>query len=139
MAYLFHRILNHIHRSDQGSLDCTSGVDLYYWCKRRPGLLLAFIYALRFTCKLSVICLWACLDSNQGPLPYQGESVMSQTFAVVKISLQTGVFALPNRHSRSQLFVWVGVLMVYTLLAGASPLTCVFHAESVIGQKPTAT
>src|ERR671926_450473 len=92
MAYLFHRILNHIHRSDQGSLDCTSGVDLYYWCKRRPGLLLAFIYALRFTCKLSVICLWACLDSNQGPLPYQFSATLCQRFLEFTKFLQIDIF-----------------------------------------------
>jgi len=46
---------------------------------------------------------------------------MSQTFVVVQISLQTGGFILLSRYLRSQLFVWVGVLMVYTIL-DATPI-----------------
>jgi hypothetical protein len=41
---------------------------------------------------------------------------VSHIFVVVKISLQTGGFTLLNHYLRSQLFVWVGVLMVYTIL-----------------------
>ena len=47
---------------------------------------------------------------------------MLQTFAVVKVSLQTGRFTLLDRYLRSQLFVWVGVLMVYTILCATRML-----------------
>jgi hypothetical protein len=46
---------------------------------------------------------------------------MSQTFVVVKIGLQTGGFTLLSRYLRSQLLVWVRVLMVYTMF-GATPI-----------------
>ena len=54
---------------------------------------------------------WAMLDSNQRPPPCKGEVIVSQTFAVVQISLQMSVFALLIVHLRPQLFAWVGVLI----------------------------
>jgi hypothetical protein len=58
------------------------------------------------------------LDLNQRPPPCKGELVISQTFAVVQISLQTEVFPLLGHCCRSPLFVWVGVLMVYLVYKG---------------------
>jgi hypothetical protein len=37
---------------------------------------------------------WAMLDSNQRPPPCKGELVLSQSFAVVQISLQTSYLLL---------------------------------------------
>jgi hypothetical protein len=51
---------------------------------------------------------------------------MSQTFVVVKIYLQTGGFTLLSRYLRSQLFVWVGVLMVYTRSSAQHQYSCIF-------------
>jgi hypothetical protein len=41
---------------------------------------------------------------------------MSWLFAGVQKVLQNGVFAVGGIHVRSPLFVWVGVLLVYTNL-----------------------
>jgi hypothetical protein len=58
------------------------------------------------------------LDLNQRPPPCKEELVISQTFVVVQISLQTEVFSLLDRCCRSPLFVWVGVLLVYLVYKG---------------------
>ena len=60
------------------------------------------------------------LDLNQRPPPCKGEVIVSQTFVIVQIFLQTDVFSLLNRSYCSPLFVWVGVLLVYLMCAATS-------------------
>ncbi len=47
---------------------------------------------LQFYLQIKTLFLWACLDSNQGPLPYQRQKRLLWMFAVVQIMLQTGMF-----------------------------------------------
>jgi hypothetical protein len=47
--------------------------------------------------------MWACLDSNQGPLPYQRQERVLGMFTVVKKYLQTKLFSCRSRHACSPL------------------------------------
>jgi hypothetical protein len=51
------------------------------------------------------------LGSNQRPLPCEGRSITSWLFAGVQKYLQNRTFASTDIRTRSQLFVWVGVLI----------------------------
>jgi hypothetical protein len=50
-------------------------------------------FPLHFTCKLRIFCLWASLDSNQGPLPYQRSRTFCQRFQELEKSLQITAFS----------------------------------------------
>ena len=41
------------------------------WCQKGPGGLPALIFTSAFYLQIRDFLKWACLDSNQGPLPYQ--------------------------------------------------------------------
>jgi integrase len=41
------------------------------WCQKGPGVLLSLIFTSVFYLQIKGFFGWACLDSNQGPLPYQ--------------------------------------------------------------------
>ena len=47
---------------------------------------------------------WACLDSNQGPLPYQRQKRVSCMFAAVQKSLQIDAFTFYDCRVCSPLF-----------------------------------
>jgi hypothetical protein len=51
------------------------------------------------------------LGSNQRPLPCEGRSITSWSFAGVRKYLQIDVFLLISYRPWSSLFVWVGVLI----------------------------
>ena len=54
------------------------------------------------------------LGSNQRPLPCEDRYITSCLFAGVPKYLQNGVVDSSNICGCSQLFVWIGVLLVYT-------------------------
>jgi hypothetical protein len=48
--------------------------------------------------------MWACLDSNQGPLPYQRQKRVFQLFTAVQKMLQICTFSFRERPVCSPLF-----------------------------------
>ena len=62
------------------------------------------------------------LGSNQHPLPCEGRSITSWLFATVQKFLQNRLFASGSIRDCSPLFVWVGVLLVYTNLVKLAPM-----------------
>jgi hypothetical protein len=72
--------------------------------------------SLRFSCKMTLFPKWAMLGSNQRPLPCEVRSILSWLFAAVQKLLQISIFSLEDHRECSPLFVWVGVLLVYTSL-----------------------
>jgi hypothetical protein len=69
------------------------------------------------------------LGSNQRPLPCEGRSITSWSFATVQKHLQTGTFSVNMSRVCSPLFVWVGVLLVYFSLT-ATPTLSHLRVES---------
>src|SRR5215207_4704788 len=74
-------------------------------------------YAVIFTCKLQAFSWWACLDSNQGPLPYQRQKRVSWMFAAVQEVLHIGAFSFYGCRVRSPMFRRV-VLKLSSIVVG---------------------
>jgi hypothetical protein len=55
------------------------------FCDKNRDLLPASYYALRFYLQIGYFREWACLDSNQGPLPYQRNSGLSVPFCSIRV------------------------------------------------------
>ncbi len=72
------------------------------------------------------------LGSNQRPLPCEGRSITSWLFATVQKYLQTGTFILSDCRHCSQLFAWVGVLLVYISLTATPALSHLCVVSSLL-------
>ena len=78
------------------------------------------------------------LRSNQHPLLCKVRSIMSWLFAGVQKVLQNGIFAFGGIRVRSSLFVWVGVLLVYTDLGMLTTKLCKTSALRLPSPDPVA-
>ena len=63
------------------------------------------------------------LGSNQRPLPCEGRSITPWLFADVQKHLQNCAFYVTGSRACSPLFVWVGVLLVYTNFSATPALS----------------
>jgi hypothetical protein len=90
---------------------CRRSRGLVYYCVQRaatnydPILVFCIFPAKQYYSE------WAMLGSNQRPLPCESRSITSWLFAGVQKYLQNCTFASTDIRTRSQLFVWVGVLI----------------------------
>jgi hypothetical protein len=73
----------------------------------------------------AVLCLqiayvreWACLDSNQGPLPYQRSTTLCRRFPEFAKSLQIWIFLARSFSRVFQLFTWVAARLLHTGVLG---------------------
>jgi hypothetical protein len=68
---------------------------------------------------------WGCLDSNQGPLPYQRQKRVSWMFAFVQEVLHIGAFSFYGCRVRSLLFRRI-VVRLSSIVVGFAP-----HVEAI--------
>jgi hypothetical protein len=59
--------------------------------KSRDSLPASF-YLICFYLQIAYFCEWACLDSNQGPLPYQRSTTLCRRFPEFAKYLQIRIF-----------------------------------------------
>ena len=72
------------------------------------------------------------LGSNQRPLPCEGRSVTPWLFADVQKYLQNCAFYVTRSRACSPLFVWVGVLLVYTNISATPALSHLCVVSSLL-------
>src|SRR5215211_5260519 len=73
-----------------------------------------FLFHATFTCKLWSFPGWACLDSNQGPLPYQRSKTPPPLTAIDRNFLQKQSFCPYDPCGCSQLHVRVAAPLLHS-------------------------
>src|SRR5215210_2268645 len=70
---------------------------------------------LCFAFYLQTVCFrwWACLDSNQGPLPYQRSATLCRGVLEFAKSLQIEIFFVRCFSQRFRIFAWVAARLLH--------------------------
>jgi hypothetical protein len=63
------------------------------WSSRSPQRDWGLLLCVAFCLQKEGFCEWACLDSNQGPLPYQRSTTLCRTFLELAKILQICIFS----------------------------------------------
>src|SRR5215207_830641 len=91
---------------------------MYCWCSKRPGLAPGLLISSTFCLQIAYFCEWTCLDSNQGPLPYQGSKSISGASCPVResgLSIPILLFlTLPFSCSIRLCSSWVAARLLHT-------------------------
>jgi hypothetical protein len=81
--------------------------------KSRDSLPASF-YLICFYLQIAYFREWACLDSNQGPLPYQRSVTLFRRFLEIAKPLQTRKFSARDFSRVFKLFAWVAARLLHT-------------------------